>query len=116
MNFYPLMFYGCSAKRLKDRRKVEKFDEKEESLSEDKDTPIKIMDKDTDKMDSNKLLSPELAKIGEIPNDSRSGASSPSPSDGERERECVCVCVDGERGREGGRESTELYRDIETEG
>jgi hypothetical protein len=80
------MLCGCSAKRLKDRRKVEKFDEKEESMSEHKDTPIKIMDKTQvvpDKMDSNKLLSPELAKIGEIPNDSRSGASSPSPSDGE---------------------------------
>ena len=76
----------CSAKRLKDRRKVEKLDEKEESLSEDKDTPIKIMDKtrgDTDKMDSNKLLSPEPAKGGEVANGSRSGASSPSPSDGE---------------------------------
>ena len=91
------MSYFCSAKRLKDRRKVEKFDEKEESLSEDKDAPMKIMDKtqvDTDKMDSNKLLSPELAKCGELPNGSRSGASSPSPSDGE--------CMMGEkRGREG---------------
>ena len=90
------MFYDCSAKRLKDRRKVEKFDEKEESVSEDKDTPIKIMDKtqmDSDKMDSNKLLSPELAKSGEIPNDSRSGASSPSPSDGQCVCVCVCVCV-----------------------
>ena len=80
------VFYDCSAKRLKDRRKVEKFDEKEESLSKDKDTPIKIMDKTqvvSDKLDSNKLLSPELAKTGEIPNGSRSGASSPSPSDGE---------------------------------
>lgn len=85
-NINVSMFYGCSAKRLKDRRKVEKFDEKEESVSKDKDTPIKIMDKtqvDRDKMDSNKLLSPELAKSGELPNDSRSGASSPSPSDGE---------------------------------
>ena len=92
------MFPVCSAKRLKDRRKVEKFDEKEESV--DKDTPIKIMDKtrvEADKMDSNKLLSPELAKSGEIQNgSSRSGASSPSPSDG--------VCGERERERERKRE------------
>ena len=78
-----VFLFCCSVKRLKDRRKVEKFDEKEESGHQD--TPIKIMDKakmDAHKTDSNKLLSPEVAKSGEILNDSRSGASSPSPSDG----------------------------------
>ena len=68
----------CSVKRLKDRKKGDKFsevDEREEP--EDKDKPIKIIRDDTDKLDSNKLLSPDLPNIS-----SRSGASSPSPSDG----------------------------------
>ena len=77
----------CSAKRLKDRRKTDKFaevDEREEA--EDKDKPIKIINDQADKVDSNRLLSP---KSGNLPNgSSRSGASSPSPSDG------TCVCTE----------------------
>lgn len=83
----------CSAKRLKDRRKPEKFkeiDEKEEYEDKDrqegKDKPVNIMDEaqqQANKVDSNKLLSPELAKGSELVNGgNRSGASSPSPSDG----------------------------------
>ena len=72
----------CSAKRIRKSGKFKEVDEREEEEeSEEKDKPIKIM---SDETDSNKLLSPDLAKTsGDLQNGSgRSGASSPSPSDG----------------------------------
>ena len=78
----------CSLKRLRKSGKFKEVDEREEEEEEgtgDKDRPIKITTGETNRTDSNKLLSPDLAKSGgqELPNGgSRSGASSPSPSDG----------------------------------